>query len=54
MQTVEQKYPNANARRKADEAVDALSEDEPMHAFIALWIDTYYHVSKTLPRGQVK
>lgn len=50
--TVEQKFPNASARRAADEIVDNMSDDEPMSAFLAAWIDAYYNVANTLPPGQ--
>ncbi len=52
MATVEQKFPNAQARRAADEAIDVLSDNEPMSYYVQVWIDTYYKTAHTLPPGQ--
>ena len=46
------KFPHAGARRAADAATDELPEDLPMSAHISKWLDVYYQVSKTLPKGQ--
>ena len=50
--TVEEKFPNAQARRAADEAIDELSNDEPMSKYLSTWVDTYYRIARTLPPGQ--
>jgi hypothetical protein len=40
-QTVEQLYPNAKARRKADEAIDKLDAKLPMTVFLDAWDQAY-------------
>ena len=35
------RYPSAEARRKADEAVDQLDVSEPMTKYIDTWITAY-------------
>ena len=38
---MEKMYPDKKARDAADEAVDHLSNDEPMTRFIILWEEIY-------------
>ena len=35
------RFPSADARRKADEAIDKLDVDRPMTEFIDVWYQTY-------------
>jgi hypothetical protein len=35
------RYPSAQARKKADEATDAIPPDEPMTVFIDAWLAVY-------------
>lgn len=37
----ERRFPTRHAREKADEAIDALPESEPMHVYIDTWLATY-------------
>ena len=39
--TVEQRYPTKHARDKADAAIDALPEADPMSNYIDTWLATY-------------
>lgn len=41
MKTVERLYPDAKARRKADAKILNMSDNLPMSAYIAVWLDTY-------------
>jgi hypothetical protein len=34
-------FPNADARRKADEAIDALDPHAPMSAYLDAWLAAY-------------
>lgn len=38
---VEDRFPTASARRKADEAIDALPEQAPMTEYIDTWLRVY-------------
>jgi uncharacterized protein YqjF (DUF2071 family) len=38
---IARRYPTAAARQKADEAIDELSETEPMTAFLDAWLAAY-------------
>jgi hypothetical protein len=39
--TLEQRFPTKVAREKADAAIDALTESEPMTTYIDTWLATY-------------
>ncbi len=39
--TVEARYPDARARRAADEAIDGLSVDDSMLKYIVVWEAAY-------------
>lgn len=39
--TLDKRFPSQDARKKADEVVDALSVHEPMHVFIDAWVAAY-------------
>jgi hypothetical protein len=47
--TVEKLYPNARARRAADEAIDQLDPKLPMTAFLDAWDQAYFDVAKESP-----
>jgi hypothetical protein len=46
---VEKLFPNPNARKVADEAVDALPATEPMTTFLDVWEAAYFSVAKKSP-----
>lgn len=51
--TVEELFPNAAARRAADDAIDKLDVTLPMHVFLDAWEAAYFQIAKKSPfRGQ--
>ena len=50
--SLEQRYPNAHARRAADEACDKLPDTDTMEHYMSVWNDTYFKVAHALPQGQ--
>jgi hypothetical protein len=49
---VEKIFPNARARQKADEAVDALDVHLDMRAFLDAWEQAYFDVAGESPFRQ--
>jgi hypothetical protein len=46
---VEKRFPNAAARKAADEAIVALGPREDMRAYIDVWEAAYHEVAKKSP-----
>lgn len=40
--TVEERFPNARARKLADDAIDKLDVSLPMSTYLDLWENTYF------------
>lgn len=47
--TVEELFPNARARKAADDAIDKLDVSLPMHVFLDTWEAAYFAVTKKSP-----
>jgi hypothetical protein len=47
--SVEEEFPNARARQAADEAIDKLGVDQPMHVYLDTWEAAYFAVAGRSP-----
>jgi len=47
--TVEELFPNAAARKAADDAIDRLDPKLPMTAFLDAWEAAYFGIAKKSP-----
>ncbi len=47
--TVEEVFPNAAARRAADDAIDKLDPKLPMTAYLDAWESAYFEIAKKSP-----
>jgi len=51
--TIEELFPNARARQAADDAIDKLDVQAPMHVYLDSWEAAYFAIAKTSPfRGK--
>ncbi len=47
--SVEELFPNARARKAADDAIDKLDVSLPMHVYLDTWEATYFAVAGRSP-----
>ena len=47
--TIEELFPNVRARQAADDAIDKLDVQEPMHVYLDTWESAYYAVARKSP-----
>jgi len=47
--TIEELFPNARARKAADDAIDRLDISLPMHVYLDAWEASYYAVAGKSP-----